>query len=201
VPQALTTLHVAYDRDLVNRAVSAADKSVTSYFERKAEDTFSEFSVEWGSRPDADEVILEPQMFEAVVRAQFRTLFPVVSPAPVTIRPFNEQHKVEDRGFSVDVIAGSSSDPASWIFVEAKASDTARLTKNQRWGHPRFKEHGGVLVNSRIFDDDPDHIEGEGWDPFQHGLTLPAAEIIIARPRNLWAVYKKIRDAVVKNNP
>jgi hypothetical protein len=188
----LGTFDMIWDERKVPAVIDAATATTRTYF-RGSQNLRSErrpecfgVSIQWEkSRPTKKDAI-DPQIFEAIARAQFRSYFSVVTPAPVYIVPYINEHRIRSEDyFSIDMIVGTSADPHTWLLIEAKSSPTAPLSAPQRKLHGLVALHGGVLLNKRDYDD-------EEWSPFVDQSELPARKVTIVTPSNLCAEFKRL---------
>ena len=89
----------------------------------------------------------------------------------------------------VDMMSGSvqNGTAVDLILTEAKSSDVAPFTPNQRLGYPYLAENGG-------------HIVGKGKAPFIGGTGIPPTEINIARPSGTKPLSKDILGSKLGGN-
>jgi predicted acylesterase/phospholipase RssA len=181
----LNTFDLTWSEKKVSAAIDAAEQTTREYFQPSQVPGIFAVVKQWATSGKTDKDAVDPQLFEAIVRAQFRSYFKVVTPAPVYVIPFIDEDKTRsDALCSVDLIVGCSPDVRTWFLVEAKSSPTARLSRPQRDLFPFIGKFGGLLVNARKDDD-------EEWAPFVDRTELPAQEVIVVMPYNLSECYKK----------
>jgi predicted acylesterase/phospholipase RssA len=190
----LRTLDMTWDDETVPAAISAAAATTRAYFvghdqTHRKPDRAQCFKIctDWASRRMTRKDAVDGQLFEAIARAQFRSYFRVVTPAPVFVIPYIDRHRIRSkRSFSIDIIAGMAADPHTWLLIEAKGSATAPLSDPQRELHGLVEKHGGVLLNRREYMDD------EEWAPFRDQSELPARRVTVVMPSNLCDEFMRL---------
>lgn len=90
----------------------------------------------------------------------------------VSVRPYtNEEGDVADYRVRVDSM-GINSETGDFSMYDAKSSETAPLTRNQRAGYPLIGQYGGVVVGNN------------GNPHYPAGTVLPPTNVQIVRPSN-----------------
>ena len=148
--------------------------------------------LEWHRRAkEHRDYAVDGDLFEAIVRAQFRARFPIVSPGELTVEAFklNRRRRPVPSGkvCQVDIVIAPTLDPATWWLIEAEGSATAPLSTNQKEAHPLLIGNGGVLESSQR---DPLDLEGnDEWAPFREPVTIVPQRVEVVRPANLFKIY------------